>query len=80
MKPKTIPKENPNEASSTTYKSSNYMPNNIKCPTESVPIKRATREDLIMAESVKFLGLNYPTNAPWRSSVVDLQGHHVKIF
>ena len=80
MRPQTVPEEKGSEVSSTAYKSSKYMPKNIKCPTGSVPIRRATREDLMMAESVKSLGLNYPTNTPWHDSTVDLQGHHVNIL
>ncbi|PON84575.1 hypothetical protein TorRG33x02_196420 [Trema orientale] len=80
MKPKTIPEDKGSEASSAAYISSKYMPKNIRCPTGSVPIRRATREDLIMAESVKYLGLNYPTDNRFRSSTVDIQGHHSAVL
>ena len=79
MKPQTSPKNVGNEASSRVYKSLNYMPKNIKCPQGSVAIKRATREDLIMAKSIKSLGLTHPINAYYRANHVVVQGHHVKL-
>ncbi|PON84574.1 carboxyl-terminal peptidase [Trema orientale] len=79
MKPKTTPKEMGNEAS-RAYKSSNYMPKHIKCPPGSVPIKRAKKEDLIMAESTNSLGLNHPTNTPWRCSNGGNGGHHFAVL
>ncbi|KAL5551628.1 hypothetical protein UlMin_001804, partial [Ulmus minor] len=49
MRPKTTPKVEQSEAS-TTYRSSKYIPKNINCPPGSVAIKRATKEDLIMTK------------------------------
>ncbi|XP_062075962.1 protein neprosin-like [Humulus lupulus] len=81
MKPQTIPKEKRSrKASNTLYKSSNYMPKNIKCPVGSVPIKRATRKDLLMAESVKSMGLNHQTRSNQHSNMVDPKGHYFAVL
>ncbi|KAF4353286.1 hypothetical protein F8388_026289 [Cannabis sativa] len=82
MKPKTIPKENgrDEEASSTKlYKSPINMPKNIKCPAGSVPIKRATRKDLLIAESFKSMGLNHQTNTTQHTNIVDPKGHYFAV-
>ena len=70
MKPKNTQKKMANGAS-RSCKSSHYMPKHINCPPGSVPIRRAKKEDLIMAESVNFLGLNYPTSTPLHGSNVE---------
>ncbi|XP_024031686.1 uncharacterized protein LOC21407017, partial [Morus notabilis] len=54
--------------------------NKLECPPGSVPIKRASREDLIMAKSIKSLGLNYPTNSPYHGKNVDTRGHHSAVL
>lgn len=70
-------KTDENEATSTVYKSSPNMPKNIKCSPGLVPIKRATREDLMMAKSMKSFGLNYPTNTPFNGENDVPKGHHI---
>ncbi|KAH7513917.1 hypothetical protein FEM48_Zijuj11G0033700 [Ziziphus jujuba var. spinosa] len=76
MKPTTIPKGIRNHESETTYKSLQYMLGNISCPQGSVPIKRATRKDLIMARHIKSIGFNHPTNTNASTSGIDEGGHH----
>ncbi|KAF3448575.1 hypothetical protein FNV43_RR09288 [Rhamnella rubrinervis] len=73
MKPTSSPKEMKNEARTTTQ----YVLSDIHCPQGSVPIRRSTKEDLILAKHIKSLGLNYPTNTHENISGIDLGGHHV---
>ncbi|KAJ7952298.1 Protein of Unknown Function (DUF239) [Quillaja saponaria] len=72
--PETIPRGVANEA--PTYTSQKFMPKDIWCPEGSVPIKRATKEDLIMAKHLKFLGSNYSASTNWHDSSFDLRGYH----
>lgn len=73
----------PENTQEPAYKGSkNYLlPENIKCPKGSVPIKRATREDLMMAESIKSMaGLQNPAinNLSVQGSFGDpTEGHEV---
>lgn len=77
MKPKTIPKGLKDEAS-TADSFSKYMPNNISCPQGSVPIRRTTKEELIIAKYLKSLGNNYPTDSHYSfTSTIDRPGYHV---
>lgn len=78
MKPTTMPKGMMRNESETTYKSSPYMLENIQCPQGSVPIRRASRKDLIMAKQIKSLGFNHPTNTHAKTSEIDIGGHHVR--
>ncbi|KAK8562592.1 hypothetical protein V6N12_010666 [Hibiscus sabdariffa] len=55
-RPKHVPK------STMEGESPRLLPDNIKCPPGSVLIRRTTKEDLIMANKMKTLGLNHPTN------------------
>ncbi|GMJ12993.1 hypothetical protein like AT4G23370 [Hibiscus trionum] len=57
MRPENIPKSMTAEGESPKL-----LPDNIKCPPGSVLIKRTTKEDLIMANKMKALGLNHPMN------------------
>ncbi|XP_042949733.1 uncharacterized protein LOC122281923 isoform X1 [Carya illinoinensis] len=68
MKPETIPYE-----ASRADVHSNDVPNNISCPHGSVPI-RSTKEDLLMENHLKSLGMNYKN---WYTSSIDIGGHHV---
>lgn len=73
MRPTTSPKEMKNEAQTA----SRYVFSDIECPQGSVPVRRSTKEDLIMAKYIKSLGLNYPTNTHQNISGIDFGGHHV---
>ncbi|KAL4281571.1 hypothetical protein GQ457_03G005340 [Hibiscus cannabinus] len=55
-RPKHVPK------STMESESPRLLPDNIKCPPGSVLIRRTTKEDLIMANKMKTLGLNHATN------------------
>ncbi|KAF5478252.1 hypothetical protein F2P56_004828 [Juglans regia] len=68
MKPETIPDE-----ASRAYTHSNDVPNNISCPHGSVPIRRSTKEDLLMENYLKSLRMNYKH---WYTSSIDISGHH----
>ncbi|KAE8710840.1 Detected protein of unknown function [Hibiscus syriacus] len=57
MRPKNIPK------SMMEGESPRLLPEHIKCPPGSVLIKRTTKEDLIMANKLEALGLNYPSTS-----------------
>ncbi|KAG7956575.1 hypothetical protein I3843_11G130800, partial [Carya illinoinensis] len=67
MKPETIPYE-----ASRADVHSNDVPNNISCLHGSVPI-RSTKEDLLMENHLKSLGMNYKN---WYTSSIDIGGHH----
>lgn len=78
IKPTKVPRGNGNEELKT-FKYSQYVPRNLHCPQGSVPMRRATKEDLIMAKNIKSLGLNYPITKTHRrsSNKIDIKGHHV---
>ena len=77
MKPKFIPRGNKYNASRIDA-SLKLVPRNISCPQGSVPIKRATKEDLILANYVKPVGFNHPHGFSQLSTSIDPQGHHVR--
>ncbi|KAJ7952297.1 Protein of Unknown Function (DUF239) [Quillaja saponaria] len=78
MMPKTIPKGVADEA--PTYTSLKFMPKKIWCPEGSVPIKRATKEDLIMGKHLKSLGLNYSASTSRHDFSVDFRGYHYALL
>lgn len=39
---------------------------NGKCPQNTIPIRRTTREDILRAESIESYGKKYPNNIPRR--------------